>query len=66
MVYSKTSANHPPLTKGVKQHVPDTFTGMAETVFWFAQCHQAETLKTAPGKKYYGCHKDAQKYAGIK
>jgi hypothetical protein len=63
MVKTKTvtPGNGTSLSKRVKQCVPDTLTDVIETVFWFAQGHQAETPETAPAKSDCRYDKDSNK-----
>ena len=65
MVKTKNPADYPPLTKSVKQHVPDTLTDLVETIFSFAQGYQAETPETAPAKKYHRQYKNDDEYDDI-
>ena len=57
--------NRAPLTKSVKQHVPDTLANIIETIFGSAQSYQTETPKTTPAKKTNRGNKNDNEYYDI-
>jgi hypothetical protein len=50
MVEAEGEGDDPALTYGVLKHIPQTQNWIGETVFGFAQKHQAKAPVTAPTK----------------